>query len=350
MLFRTYPRIPFWEQVHDSVPFYTDTGRLHAYCDIPEAIEYGENFIVHREGPEATPYLPNVIISSNPYVRPDDYGIPLNALHWDERTVRNVKMPWTRVKGTTNPLWEKGYRFYCLTPKTRHRVHSQWSVCDWNLIWDSNFGDPYRMDKRMPGVGEHQLHMNPKAAKDLGIHDGDYVYLDANPADRPYIGWKPNDPFYKVSRLMVRVKYNPAYPSQVVMMKHAPFIATERSVKAHEKRPDGMALSETGYQSNFRYGSQQSITRDWSMPMHQTDHLFHKAKDSTGFIFGYEADNHGINTVPKETLVKITKAEAGGLRGKGIWEPARTGFTPGNESEFMKRYLSGDTLKVEGKE
>ena len=29
----------------------------------PEAIEYGENFVVHREGPEATPYLPNVIAS-----------------------------------------------------------------------------------------------------------------------------------------------------------------------------------------------------------------------------------------------------------------------------------------------
>ena len=66
MNFRTYPRIPFYEQVHDSDPFYTDTGRLHAYCDDPEAIEYGENFIVHREGPEATPYLPNVIVSSNP--------------------------------------------------------------------------------------------------------------------------------------------------------------------------------------------------------------------------------------------------------------------------------------------
>jgi nitrate reductase alpha subunit len=350
MLFRTYPRIPFWEQVHDSVPFYTDTGRLHAYCDIPEAIEYGENFIVHREGPEATPYLPNAIVSSNPYIRPDDYGIPLSAMHWDERTVRNVKMPWTQVKGTTNPLWEKGYKFYCLTPKTRHRVHSQWSVCDWNLIWDSNFGDPYRMDKRMPGVGEHQLHMNPQAAKDLGINDGDYVYVDANPADRPYIGWKPNDPFYKVSRCMLRVKYNPAYPYNIVMMKHAPFIATEKTVKAHEKRPDKMALSETGYQSNFRYGSQQSITRDWSMPMHQTDTLFHKEKVSTSFLFGGEADNHAVNTVPKETLVKITKAEDGGLGGKGIWEPARTGFTPGNESEFMKRYLSGDTVKVEGKE
>jgi len=346
MLFRTYPRIPFWEQVHDDVPFFTPTGRIQAYNDEPEVIEYGENFIVHREGPEATPYLPNVIVSSNPYIRPDDYGIPLDAMGWDERTIRNVKIPWRQVKETKNPLWSKGYHFYFLTPKTRHRVHSQWSVCDWNLIWDSNFGDPYRMDKRMSGVGEHQLHMNPQAAKDLGINDGDYVYVDANPADRPYIGWKPSDPFYKVARCMVRVKFNPAFPYHCVMMKHAPFIATEKSVKGHETRPDGQATSEdTGYQSNFRYGSQQSVTRNWHMPMHQLDSLFHKQKTSMTFIFGGEADNHAINTVPKETLVKVTKAEDGGLGSKGVWEPARTGFTPGNENEVMKRYLDGGFIE-----
>ncbi len=37
MLFRTYPRVPFYEQVHDSNSFYTDTGRLNAYCDIPDS-------------------------------------------------------------------------------------------------------------------------------------------------------------------------------------------------------------------------------------------------------------------------------------------------------------------------
>ena len=70
-LFRTYPRLPFYEQIHEDQPFFTDTGRLNAYCDIPEAITNGENFIVHREGPEATMYLPNVIVSSNPYIRPE---------------------------------------------------------------------------------------------------------------------------------------------------------------------------------------------------------------------------------------------------------------------------------------
>lgn len=347
MLFRTYPRVPFYEQVHDSIPFFTDTGRLNAYCDIPEAIEYGENFIVHREGPEATPYLPNVIVSSNPYIRPDDYGIPSTEMDPEKRAVRNIKLPWSKVKLTENPLWEQGFRFYCLTPKTRHRVHSQWSVCDWNLIWDSNFGDPYRMDKRTPGVGEHQMHINPQAAKDLGINDGDYVWVDANPVDRPYVGWKPDDPFYKVARCMVRVKYNPAYPYHVVMMKHAPFIATEKSVKAHETRPDGRALSEdTGYQANFRYGSQQSVTRDWFMPMHQTDNLFHKKKVEMGFLFGGEADNHGLNTVPKETLVRIVKAEPGGPDGKGVWPAATTGFTPAQENPDMQRYINGEFVSV----
>ena len=347
MLFRTYPRIPYWEQVHDSVPFYTDTGRMNAYCDIPEAIEYGENIISQREGPEATPYLPNVIVTSSRFVRPDDYGIPLDAMGWEERTVRNVAMTWEEVKQTVNPLWESGFQFYCLTPKTRHRVHSSWSTVDWTIILDSNFGDPYRMDKRLPGPGDHQLHINPQAAKDMGIEDGDYVYVDANPADRPYIGWKPDDPFYKVARLMLRVKYNPAYPYNIVMLKHGPFMATEKSVLAHETRPDGLAKSEgTGYMANLRYGSQQSITRDWSMPMHQTDTLFHKQKTSMQFIFGGEADNHALNTVPKETLVKITKAEDGGLNGVGKWEPIQTGFTPGHESQFMEKYLGGETVEV----
>ena len=63
-------------------------------------------------------------------------------------------------------------------------------------------------------------------------------------------------------------------------------------------------------------------------------------------FFGGEGDNHAVNTVPKETLVKVTKAEDGGLDGKGIWAPATTGFTPGGESEFMKKYLSGELITL----
>lgn len=342
LMFRTYPRIPFYEQIHDSEPFWTDTGRLNAYCDIPEAITFGENFIVHREGPEATPYLPNVIVSSNPLIRPEDFGIPLSAEHWDERTIRNVKMPWSKVKQTQNPLWEKGFRFFLLTPKTRHRVHSQWSMVDWHQIWDSSFGDPYRRDPRTPGVGEPQMHINPLDAKEIGVQNGDYVYVDANPADRPFRGWQKDPKRYKVARLKVRALYNPSYPRGVVMVKHAPFMATEKSVQAHETRADGRALSaDTGYQANFRYGSHQALTRNWLMPMHQTDTLFHKAKIKMGFIFGGEADNHAINTVPKETLVRVVRAESGGRGLEKVWDGARSGLAPGYESETITAYLEG---------
>ena len=307
-------------------------------------------YFIIGEGPEATPYLPNVIVTSNPYIRPENYGITpemlqREVLDGDMRTIANNKMPWSQVKNTRNPLWKQGFHFYALTPKTRHRAHSQWSVESWHLVWDSNFGDPYRKDKRTVGSGEHQMHINPQAAKDQGIEDGDYVYVDANPADRPYLGATPDDPFFKVARLMLRVKYNPAYPYQIIMIKHSPFMATEKSVKAHESRADGRALSEdTGYQANLRYGSHQSFTRDWAMPMHQTDTLFHKKKVEMAFMFGGETDNHAINTVPKETLVRITKAEAGGLDGEGVWEPATTGRTPDKEDDFMQQYLAGKLI------
>jgi nitrate reductase alpha subunit len=350
MLFRTYPRIPFWENLHDNLPFWTDTGRLNAYCDLPEAIQHGENFIVHREGPEATPYLPNVIVSTNPLIRPDDFGIARDAMHWDERTIRNVKLPWSEVVATVNPLWRDGYRFYLLTPKSRHRVHSSWSTVDWHIIWDSNFGDPFRRDRRLPGFGDHQLHMNPDDAQEMGIANGDYVHVDSNPEDRPFRGWQDDPERAKVARLMLRVIYNSSYPRGVAMTKHAPFMATEKTVLAHETNGDGRARSaDTGYQANVRYGCQQSCTRNWLMPMHQTDSLFHKAKVKMGFIVGGEADNHAVNTVPKETLVRIVKAEDGGPGGKGLWQPAATAYGPQSQSAENQAYLAGGYVQIVGK-
>ena len=348
MLFRTYPRVPFWEQLHDSIPFYTDCGRLASYCDLPEAIEYGENLIVHREGVEATPYLPNVIVSSSPFIRPVDFGIPADTPDPDLRQVRNVKLPWAEVKQTVNPLWQQGYRFFCSTPKSRHSTHSSWSTVDWHWLWSDNFGDPHRTDKRAPGVADRQIQMNPQAAADLGLHEGDYVYVDANELDRPYIGWKDDEgPRHKAFRCMVRVKLNPGLPYTFTIMKHTGWIATERTVRAHETRADGRALSaETGYQASYRYGSHQSITRNWMMPMHQTDSLFHKKTGSMAFTFGADIDNHAINTVPKETLVRITKAESGGLDGVGVWKPGQSGYSPGEKTPESEAYLTGALIKV----
>ena len=350
MLFRSYPRVAFWEQVQDSIPFYTDCGRLASYCDLPEAIEYGENLIVHREGVEATPYLPNVIVSSSPFIRPVDFGIPLDTVDPDLRQVRNVKLPWAEAKKTVNPLWKQGFKFFCSTPKSRHSTHSSWSTVDWHWIWSDSFGDPHRTDKRAPGVSDRQIQMNPQAAADLGLHEGDYVYVDASEVDRPYIGWKDDQgPRHKAFRCMVRLTVNPGLPYNFTIMKHTGWIATERTVKAHETRPDGRALAaETGYQSSYRYGSHQSITRNWMMPMHQTDTLFHKLTGSMGFVFGADIDNHAINTVPKETLIRITKAESGGLGGEGIWKPAQSGYSPGEATPESTAYVTGTLVKIKG--
>jgi nitrate reductase alpha subunit len=148
---------------------------------------------------------------------------------------------------------------------------------------------------------------------------------------------------------MLRVTLNAGLPRpQSVMMKHGAFIATpEKTVLAHETRKDGLARSaDTGYQANFRYGSHQSITRNWLMPMHQTDTLFHKAKVKMAFMFGGEADNHAVNTVPKECLVRIVKAEAGGMNAVGAWQPGLSPFAPTSEAPAQAAYLSGGLTQI----
>ena len=47
-------RAPPWEETNESKPMWTRTGRYENYRTEPEAIEYGENFISHREGTGAT--------------------------------------------------------------------------------------------------------------------------------------------------------------------------------------------------------------------------------------------------------------------------------------------------------
>ena len=145
---------------------------------------------------------------------------------------------------------------------------------------------------------------------------------------------------------MARVTYTSAYPPGVTMIKHAFYMASPRTVRAQKTRPDGRALADTGYQSSFRHGSHQSITRGWAPPMHQTDSLFHKRAAAMGFIFGFDVDNHAINTCPKETLVRVTKAEDGGLGGVGPWLGSTTGKSPAEEDEAMQAYLSGDLTIV----
>ncbi|MFQ5854267.1 MAG: molybdopterin-dependent oxidoreductase [Anaerolineae bacterium] len=345
-LFRTYPRIPGWEQIQESVPFYTRTGRLELYREEDEWIAQGENVVVHREPIEATPYQPRTIVAPRglDVLRPKDYGIAADDTAATNKTVLNRVMTTGELLQTENPLHRAGYRFVLITPKPRHRVHSSWNTSDWNVIWASNFGDPFRHDKRAPWVGEEEMDINPEDARELGLEDGDYVYVDADPQDRPYIGEKEGDPFYQVSRLMIRARYNPALPRGMLIIIHGIAGATHRSVKAQAENPDGLAITDTGYAPCMRFGSQQSVVRAWLQPTQMTDSLVHKDYFTHRINQGFLVDVHTPTGAPKEVLVRVTKAEDGGLDGKGVWEPATTGFTPANESEAMKKYLKGEFI------
>ena len=348
-MFRTYPRIPGWEQVNESVPFYTKTGRLELYRDEDEWLAQGENLIVHREPVEATPYQTNVIVVPSEFdnIRPKDYGISTDELDGDRRCIFNQKWDWDKVKNSVNALTkEYGLSAVFVTCKTRHRVHSSWSTVDWNVIWCSNFGDPFRMDKRSPWVGEEELDINPDDAKELGIEDGDYVYLDAAPNDRPYRGKKGEDPFFdKMTRLMIRAKYNPSFPRGYLNMKHSIYGATHRSVRAQENNADGSAHTDTGYIATVRFGSHQSCVRTWLNPTQMTGSLVHKDYFTHKIVQGFTVDTHTPTGAPKEVLVKVSFAEKGGLDGKGVWGPVESGMTPGHENEDMKLYIAGGFSK-----
>ena len=349
-MFRTYPRIPGWEQIQESKPFYTKTGRLELYRDEEEWLNQGEGLIVHREPVEATPYQPNVIVVPEdfPAIRPLDYGISPDELDSDLRCIFNQKWSWERVRDSQNPLTtEYGLFAVFVTCKGRHQVHTSWRACDWNLVWASNFGDPEHRDKRSPWVGEAELDINPEEAKELGIKDGDYVYLDSHPLDRPYAGRKGEDPFYdEMSRLLVRAKHNPSYPRGMLNIKHSLHGTTHSSLRAQQQNPEGTAINSRGYIPTVRAGSQQSCVRSWLNPTQMTGSLVHKDYFTHRLVKGYTIDIHTPTGAPKESLVKVTPAEDGGLGGKGTWEPASTGFSPGDENADMKRFLGGRFVKI----
>jgi nitrate reductase alpha subunit len=57
---------------------------------------------------------------------------------------------------------------------------------------------------------------------------------------------------------------------------------------------------------------------------------------------GFLPDVHCPTGAPREAIVKISRAEPGGLAGNGLWRPAGEGLRPRYESAALKRYLAGD--------
>lgn len=345
-LFRTYPKVPGWEQHQESKPWYTKTGRLEFYREEPEFIEHGENLPVYREPIDATFYEPNVIVSKPmDFLKPtppETYGLKKEDLSVEVRQVRNIAKTWNDLKKTKHPRMKDGLRFQFITPKYRHGAHTTPIDIDVISVYFGPFGDIKRHDKRMPWVGEAYVNINPRDAKELGINDGDYVWIDADPEDRPYRGWKKNDEDYKVSRMMCRARYYAGIPRGILLMWFNMYQASHGTVKAHESNPDGLAKNaETTYQAMFRYGGHQSCTRAWLGPTLMTDTMVRKETFGQLMGKGFAPDIHCPVGAPREAFVKVTRAEAGGIGGKGLWRPASLGYRPTYENEAMKKYLNG---------
>lgn len=347
---RTYPRVSSLEQARSEHAWHTRSGRLEFYRPEPEFIDGGENMVVYREPVDSTPYEPNVLVA-HPHeaIRPkspEEYGVPSSDVSSETRQIRNVmKTPEDLLK-TKHPLRLKLHTHVYHTPKYRHGAHSTPIDTDYTAIWFGPFGDVYRHDKRMPSNVEGYVDINPLDAKAMGVEDGDYVYIDADPEDRPYRGWKKDTEEYKVARLMLRARYYPGTPRGIARTWHNMYGATTGSVRAQESRPDGMAKSaDTNYQAMYRYGSHQSATRAWLRPTLMTETLVRKGMYGQGIGKGFEPDIHCPVGAPREAFVKITKAEAGGMNGEGLWRPASLGYRPTYENKAMKAYLKGRFMK-----
>ncbi len=348
---RTYPKIVGWEQANEDKQWYGKTGRLEFYRDENEFIEYGENLPVHREAIDATLHEPNVIMAKkHPAIQPfspEKYGLSRDDLTGEVRQVRNVVLTPEQLLRSSHPLRKHGYTHLYLTPKYRHAAHTMPVDVDVIALWFGPFGDPYRRDKRKPWVGEGYVDINPTDAKKLGLEDGDYVWVDADPEDRPYSGEKkPGSEEYRLSRLMLRVRYYWGIPSTVSRSWFHMYVSTYGSVEGHLNNPDRLARNpRTGYQAMFRFGSHQSATRSWLRPTLMTDSLVRK--DAIGPVIGkgFAPDVNCPNGAPRESFVKFTKAEDGGYGGHKLWRPARLGLRPTYENSAMKTFLKGGFVR-----
>lgn len=72
-----------------------------------------------------------------------------------------------------------------------------------------------------------------------------------------------------------------------------------------------------------------------------TDSLVRKDLFGQTIGKGFLPDSHCPTGAPREAFIKITRAEPGGIDGKGLWRPVELGIRPRNESDAMKKYLAG---------
>ncbi len=358
LMSRTYPKYVGSRQIQDDEPWYTKTGRMEFFREEEEFSQAGENIPLHREPMDATPYEPNVIVddSDSPVIDPDtpeDLGWADDGVDDTKaRQVRNMIRTPSELINTEHPLSEQfdGYDYIYMTPKYRHGAHTFSNSLPNIAVWWGPFGDMEREDERMPFVGEGYIEMNPDDARSEGFSDGDYVWVDADPQDRPYPEYDPEDEEGEYTRALMRVRYQPGLPEGVTRSWMNLNQTSHKSYEAQEERDDGMAKAEdTDYVSLYRSGGHQSATTSFFRPTRLTDNMPRKDMAGQNIDEGFAPDVHCANGAPKEAFVKITKEGDGGIDEDGDpggeWGPIEKGIRPGREDERMESYLSGDFVE-----
>ncbi|EDN65082.1 conserved hypothetical protein [Beggiatoa sp. PS] len=61
---------------------------------------------------------------------------------------------------------------------------------------------------------------------------------------------------------------------------------------------------------------------------------------------GFVPDVHCPTGAPREAMVRIIKAENGGIDGKGLWSPATRGLRPTYESDILKQFMAGKFVEL----
>lgn len=69
------------------------------------------------------------------------------------------------------------------------------------------FGRLSRRDKRSPFVANGHVDVNPADARELGIEDGDYVWIDPDPEAKLFRNWRRNKRDAEFACLLGRARY-----------------------------------------------------------------------------------------------------------------------------------------------
>ncbi len=360
ILSRTYPKKVGSEQLIDDDPWYTKSGRLEFFREEPEFREAGENLPIHREPMDGTFYEPNAIVnaSDSPVIEPDtpddrDWDSEEILRDTKDRQVRNVSYTPEELTETTHPLTRENpdYKYTYMTPKYRHGTHTFANALPNVAVWWGNHGDFDPEDDRKPYIGEGYIEMNPEDAEEEGFDDGDYVWVDADPSDRPYIGSDQGENNY--ARAMMRVRHQPTIPRGVTRSWMNLNQTSHTTYEAQQDDESEWAKNEeTGYVSLYRQGGHQSATTTWLRRTWLTDTMPRKDLMGQNLDEGFEPDVHCANGAPKEAFVKIEKAEDGAADGDGRWRPDGhfsdlLSMRPGYENEAMLRYIAGEYISTE---